>query len=163
MRQSRYTDFRSWLQCLVSHQNQGYTAYQETRYWGDQMTSDVLAKALKERDNLRSRLEKVEAFIELHNEFSERSAAPSHKKTLKVRRRKSSQPQQIAASAEQLIRSAGRPLTRGELAEKMKEAGITIESSDIPRYIGTVLWRMPDKFENVEDGYWLVGVTRPPL
>jgi hypothetical protein len=125
------------------------------------MSDEILAKAMKERDYLRERLEKVEAFIELHREFAGQSESPPRPQKNAGKRQQGSQPKQIADWAERLIRKAGRPLTRGQLAEAMAAEGVEIRSSDVPRYIGTVLWRLPERFENVEDGYWLVGVPRP--
>ena len=128
------------------------------------MADEILTKALKERDELRSRLERLETFIELHRELSgSPSTAKGVEKSvtkLTRRRRGSGQPKQIAEWAEKLIRREGRPLTRGELADMMAAEGVEINSSDIPRYIGTVLWRLQNKFENVDDGYWLVGMQR---
>ena len=65
---------------------------------------------------------------------------------------------QVAAT----IAEAGKPLTRGDLVERIKATGKEINSKDAPRYIGTILWRNDDVFESVEgQGYWLVGVDRP--
>jgi hypothetical protein len=62
-----------------------------------------------------------------------------------------------------VIRAAGRPLTRSDLVKGLEERGLTLDSKDKPRYVGTILWRLRDQFENLEGhGYWLKGEPYAP-
>ena len=57
-----------------------------------------------------------------------------------------------------MIRDAGHPLTRGEIAERFALRDVALPGEDKPRYIGTIMWRNKAKFINIEGrGYWLRG------
>jgi len=58
------------------------------------------------------------------------------------------------------LRSAGRPLNRVEILERMEGAGIKIESKVPVKRIGKVLWNCRE-FQHVGDGYWFAGETIP--
>ncbi len=98
---------------------------------------DVYETAKRRCEELRSELTKLESFIEV---FESMTATKPAK-----------QPSQPAAAPyadeiEAIIRAAGRPMTRGEITAGLAMRGITIK----PNYLGTLLWRMRDRFENVK-------------
>jgi len=76
--------------------------------------------------------------------------------------RKTMRPARFVAVIEAILRRAGKPMTRTELTEAVEKEGVEIPSVDKPRYLGTILWREREKFENVGgEGYWLKGVRIP--
>lgn len=130
---------------------------------------ETLSRALKKKKDLLIELKQVEEFIDLYETlFGQKQeqdnpvagfAVPDSTLPAPTRKKRRGTPNEIADIAEKVIRAAGRPLTRGELVDALEEMGINLQSSDKPRYIGTILWRHSDRFVNVEGrGYWLKGV-----
>lgn len=73
-------------------------------------------------------------------------------------------PADLARIMETIIKDANRPLSRSEIAAEMLKRGHEIPSDDKPRYLGTILWRNGDIFEQVEGrGYWLKGRPVPDI
>lgn len=61
----------------------------------------------------------------------------------------------IARKARDLLVAHGEPMTRGELVKAFENAGITIGGEDQSRNMGTIMWRLKDRFINIEGyGYW---------
>lgn len=58
------------------------------------------------------------------------------------------------------LRRAGRPLTRGEILERLNHAGIKIEAKVPIKRIAKVMWST-DAFVHVGDGYWFAGEPIP--
>ena len=87
------------------------------------------------------------------NHFSETTPSSGKRKN---------DPGRIARVAEDIIREAQKPLTRGTLLARVLERGVTIHSKDKAKYLGTILWRQSDKFENIEGrGYWFIDLLDP--
>lgn len=135
---------------------------------------DALDRAVRRREKLLRELEKLDEYIRLHRELfgdedTSLSASPHQprepiqsEEPPAASQRTRGRPAEIAAAAERVIRELNRPVQRGELVERIEAEGIGIHSEDKARYIGTILWREKDRFENIEgEGYWLVGVDRP--
>jgi len=131
---------------------------------------------------LRADLAVVETFLDLHKRFegangeSDESRAVARSKqesridsqadlspeTFSLDRRRGN-PVIIAAMAGAILKDAGRPMTRGELADEIEKRGINLPGADKARrakYVGTILWRKRDRFENLDEGYWLRGKAR---
>src|SRR5690606_21375808 len=71
-------------------------------------------------------------------------------------------PAELADEVEKVIRAAYRPFTRGQLVDQLAQRGIEVPSEDAARYLGTILWRQKDRFENREgEGYWIKGLPYP--
>ncbi len=74
-------------------------------------------------------------------------------------------PRAILALCKRIIIETGRPLTRGQLMERLESAGTKLSGKDKEsraRYVGTILWRSRDEIENIEGlGYWLRGERLP--
>ncbi|ADH89950.1 hypothetical protein Snov_2656 [Ancylobacter novellus DSM 506] len=132
--------------------------------------NESLSKALKIKEKLLDELSKVEQFIRLHNElFGEGDdvAEPNHGRQSEDEsdspKRRRGRPSEIADAAWKVIKELNRPVQRGELVERIEAMGIDVSSDDKPRYIGTILWREKDRFENIEGrGYWAVSLGDPP-
>lgn len=128
---------------------------------------EVYRQAIARREMLRNELHDIEQFIELFEKYfgsnyssieqsNEASLASCSRGVDDAPNKRRNNPKVIADLAEKAIESAGRPLQRGELVDIIEGMGVPIHSEDKPRYIGTILWRNEDRFENIEGkGYWL--------
>lgn len=132
--------------------------------------------AVKRKKWLEEQLREVETFLSLYRQFSadagrKESVVPSqedsngvdlsHAQQKKPRRtgRRRGTPAAIANMAEIILLSHNRPMTRGELVVEMEKAGVIFPVADKAKYVGTVLWRKSDRFENLDrQGYWVRGV-----
>jgi hypothetical protein len=147
----------------------------------------ALANALKRKEELERELAEIERFLELHQRYSETEVEHSETpltdednriweavKVHTARRqqaeafRKPSVPKRRGAPANfkeiaaRVLRDVGRPLQRMDLVAEIERRGVEIPSMDKARYIGTILWRNQDVFENFEGvGYWLRGTPLP--
>lgn len=78
-------------------------------------------------------------------------------------------PADVADSVAEILREAGRPMTRGEIADALSGRGIVLAGKDVNKNVGTILWRHQERFVNLEKlGYWLrdlplPGVYLPPM
>jgi hypothetical protein len=134
---------------------------------------DAVAKALKRKRELQAELVEIEQFLKLHRRFS---GAPAdayreniadtniqgtidHDAFVSVfypHLKQRGRPADFADLAEDILRRAERPMRRGELVQEIEARGTKIPSADKQRYIGTILWRSPERFINLESfGYWL--------
>lgn len=139
----------------------------------------ALDNALKRKKELERELREIEQFLSLHRRFAKgesgrvKSAKPNFfagggeaiptviSGTLTFRDEKL-RPAVLADLVEKTLREAGKPMTRGELAAKLEEEGHKIPSPDKARYLGTILWRHRNRFENIEgSGYWIRGEKFP--
>lgn len=128
---------------------------------------------MRRREKLLRELEKLDEYINLHRELfgddgTEQAAPPPLAQPVQeadattTTARTRGRPAEIAAAAERIIRNLNRPVQRGELVERIEAEGIEIHSDDKARYVGTVLWREKERFENIEgEGYWLAGLEWP--
>jgi len=132
--------------------------------------NESLSKALKRKEKLLSELAMVEQFIELHHrlfgdegEEADISHWQQRASDADSPKRRRGRPSEIADAAWRVIKDLNRPVQRGELVERIEAMGIDVSSDDKPRYIGTILWREKDRFENIEGrGYWAVSLGDPP-
>jgi hypothetical protein len=156
---------------------------------GALIVDQAVANALKEKKELEKRLAQIEEFLRLYDEFAggaeggsepkvsvDNSAQTTQTPTKVVRaervvpkarivaRRRVApkRPADVADAAAGIIKQLGRPASRGELATLLVRLGKTIPGADQEsraRYVGTIMWRNRDRFENIEGrGYWLRGV-----
>jgi Asp-tRNA(Asn)/Glu-tRNA(Gln) amidotransferase C subunit len=126
--------------------------------------ADRIEELTRRRAELLEELDRIEQYMNLHKQLfpeDEDAAKASVNETRREGRREArNDPNAIAARAEELIRANGKPIQRGELVRRIEASGMPIHSKDKGKYIGTVLWRLRDKFVNVEDqGYWIKGLV----
>lgn len=74
--------------------------------------------------------------------------------------RRGARPAELVAAAEAALRAADRPLSRGEIFEALRAAGVRIVGEDPVKNLGTVLWRS-GRFDNAGRVYWIKGEPRP--
>jgi hypothetical protein len=148
--------------------------------WGTVEMDQAVIKALKEKKELQRRLAVVDQFLRLYEQFSEPDQAPVEDrqpvdKTETVTRTVQREPthgyfvqhgpKAVVTVSRGILQDFGVPLTRGELATELEIRRVRLPGKDKEsraRYVGTILWRNPDRFENIEGrGYWLKGVLIP--
>ena len=145
--------------------------------------STVLDRAIIKAAELRKQLAELERFIELHRILSDDAGiGPVDVKGdreldqgIKIKgnmpvdnfvgekasrgrdtSRKGPAPPQIVEMVERMIREIGRPMTRGEIVEKLVDRDVELPPADPQRYVGTIMWRNKGTFINIEGrGYWL--------
>ena len=68
-------------------------------------------------------------------------------------------PSDVAESARELLLEVKRPMKRGQLVRALEAKGMTLVGKDKNKNLGTIVWRNPRMFVNVEGlGYWVKGV-----
>jgi len=69
-------------------------------------------------------------------------------------------PALVVAEAAEVIRAAGRPMTRREIHKALSDQGIVVNGTDPIKALGTMLWRSgEDVLEQIDGwGYGLKGV-----
>jgi hypothetical protein len=130
---------------------------------------ELLVKALKRQDELRSEFEALQnlvAHYQRHLSVSG-SAAGEDQPSLDLRlaasslKARSAYVARLVEEAKRIILEAGRPLKRGELVRLLEREGLPVEGTDKAKVLGTNLWRS-GKFEQIEgEGYWPRDVPRP--
>jgi hypothetical protein len=137
--------------------------------------SDIVSNALKEKKELQKRLAEIEQFLRLYGEFSGKSGGqttavnsadkPTSVEDVPILKTSRRGPKAIVRISTTILQYLGHPLTRGELAAELEERGVRLLGKDKEsraRYVGTILWRNKDIFENFPGkGYWLVGIPVP--
>lgn len=72
------------------------------------------------------------------------------------RERKESKAYIVRRQAFAILKTAGRPLGRAELFDKLKDRGVIIDSKNPAKLVGKILWEASE-FEHTDEGYWIVG------
>lgn len=134
--------------------------------------TDSIAKALIRRAELLRELQDIDRLIELYERYVgpvdvSGGRAPGVTPAPKIRHRVRpsrgpSAPELVAQAAEKVLRESRRAIQRGELAALIEADGVTIPSQDKPRYLGTVLWRRQETFENIEGEGYILRREPPP-
>ena len=135
--------------------------------------NDAIRNALIQIKRSEAAIAKAERFITDYEEFSgektdrdaflsggnEKSNPHNPQERMANLVTRANNPKRIVDVAEKVIRDAGRPIQRGDLVAAIEATGLEIFSEDKPRYIGTLLWRNKDRFENIEgEGYVLTSM-----
>lgn len=125
--------------------------------------SDIVQEAVRRREHLLAEVHRLDQFIEtatmlkndgsLIPELSHTSDRPlSSLRVLKA--------SAVADVASDVLRATGRPLSRGELYRKLRDAGVRIPGDDPLKNLGTILWRS-GRFDNSGRTYWFKDEERP--
>ncbi len=129
------------------------------------------SNALKIKEKLETELARVNSFLKMYRDFSASevekneprtsdSLLGSDKESVNHLHNSRLRPPEIADLAEEVIRKAGRPLTRAEIVGRIESAGYELHSEDKPRYVGTILWRQKERFTNIAgQGYVLADMA----
>lgn len=82
----------------------------------------------------------------------------------RIRVRDNPKPEDVVLAAVDVIRAAGRPLSRRQIYDALKERGMEVRGVDAVKTLGTMLWRSGQgMLQQIEGyGYWPTGDTVPP-
>jgi hypothetical protein len=155
----------------------------------------VLEAALRKQDELREQLRKIEDFLTTYRRIAielrldsvneTETSEPSTGATMpvggaeeareegqtdaappkRVRVRDNPKPSVVVAAALEVIREAGRPLTRREIHAALRDRkGLVVRGVDPYKALGTMLWRSGEgQLLQIEGrGYWPANVPAPP-
>lgn len=135
------------------------------------MSDAAYQNALAKRDRLLKELEEVNNFLKLYQRFSPKTSKPDqgdggHQEAASGTKgappRSGSTPERFEPYIRSALITAGRPLPRGELLERLKAAGNPIPGEYPAKNLGTIMWRLKDKFVTLPGaGYWIMGVAMP--
>ncbi len=117
------------------------------------MEDSVYKKALLRSLELKTELQDVEQFLELYQRFAgtetEQDDTTGESGGPRITRN------ELAPLIRKSLLKRGRPLTRGQLLEALKEDGVFIGGRNQTKNLGTIIWRLRDQFVNIEGyGYW---------
>lgn len=141
------------------------------------MSDEIIRRLLKRREAALRELQRVDELIKLYQEVKRGEDDNEHAPTVsnllfghpvdenvrphQLRRTprfspgQKVRPREVGPIARRLMLDNGRPMTRTELLEALKESGVQLAGSDEARYLGTIMWRLRDEFINIEGhGYW---------
>lgn len=129
---------------------------------------ELLSKALKRQDELRSEFEALQNLISHYQRhLSGRLPSVEEQPSFDLRlgtssvKARSAYVARLMEEAKRLILEAGKPLKRGELVRLLERDGLPVEGTDKSKVLGTNLWRS-GQFEQIEgEGYWPRDVPRP--
>jgi hypothetical protein len=135
--------------------------------WNRRLTvSDPIQEAKARRAKLQAEIELIDQYLALHRQIfgdvGEATVVQDHVEAEVIpaanrqKVRPLNDPVAIANEMEAILSEADNPLTRGQLRRALADRGVTVNSKDVGKYLGTLLWRNQSRFINVEgEGYWL--------
>lgn len=131
---------------------------------------ELLAKALKRREELRIESEALDTLIDSYRKIADlREGESENLEQLNLwdaRSRRAFQSAQVAGlldAARRIILAERRPMKRGELVMRLEDRGFTLEGSDKNKVFGTNLWRSKQFRHVPRKGYWPVDVPLPKM
>lgn len=111
---------------------------------------------------VKERIQRLQKVVELRRELQKLDLPPELERVKRPRQRNKMKPHDIALLARDIIREAGRPMTRSELTEAIEARGVPLAGQDRVKNLGTILWRQKDLFVHIENkGYWPKGDPEP--
>lgn len=151
--------------------------------WGAEMDDTAIKNALARRDRLAKEIEQheqaikaakadldrvarfIEAWFEFASEEDIRGLGPvSDVPVMSAMPKKHANPKKenVAEISAEIIREAGRPMSRTELFNALAEKGVRIRGKDPKMVLSTMLWRMRDKIVRLQpQGYWVADTPYP--
>lgn len=128
---------------------------------------EMLAKALKRREELRTESEALDRLIATYatlmhvQRVEEEPPQFDLWRPNRSRKAKSAYVAELLAEVRRLIVSEGRPMNRGDLVRRLEELGYIIDGADKAKVLGTNIWRS-GAFVHLEGrGYWPRDVELP--
>src|ERR1700712_3230338 len=128
------------------------------------MADDAYANALAKKERLIKELEEVNNFLKLYQRFMPKantkaepsaSSLPFSGTFSDSSAERMSVPQKFEPIIRHMILFNGRPLSRSMLLKALSDNGTPIPGKDASKNLGTILWRLRERFVNIEGhGYW---------
>ena len=134
------------------------------------MSDKAYDNALKRKQELQKELKEVEDFLRLYKQFaggqSEQQPGPQRprvdSKGAVSDAYVNPSREEVGEYAKELMLKTGRPQVRGAIVDYLREVGRPLKVKDPSQSVGTVMWRLRDKFINVEGhGYWPTDIDLP--
>lgn len=132
------------------------------------MEDIAYTNALRRRRQLQAEMKEIDNFLELWKRYA--GTEPEHSDstdTPRIRRRitrnAGAKPrkktlltnEQLAPIVRDILIAEGHPMTRGMLVAALVDSGFTVGGVQPNRNMGTIMWRLRDRFTNIEgEGYW---------
>lgn len=121
--------------------------------------------AMRRRKELQAEIADIDRFLEMWKRYAGTESGnvePTGNKAGAVspphtpgRTMQRLQRERHAKDIRNIIVTAGRPLTRGQIIEGLDKHDILVGGKDKSKNIGTVMWRLRDRFVNIAgEGYW---------
>jgi hypothetical protein len=125
----------------------------------------VLADRLNEVDKLIKEARSLETkVVDLASEAVVQESLPLEFESPRSRRRGVLPPEEIARQVRAILKEAGEPMTRGQIAKALASRGVPLAGKDRNKNVGTIMWRHPNLFVNLPKlGYWLRDVELPGI
>jgi hypothetical protein len=144
---------------------------------GANAMDSVYENAQRRREELRRELEEIDLFLRLHQKFSggtktepvatsddtRAASEESHPVLSRPERKRNLPKHMMAKEVRKMILERRVPMTRTDIVEALELKGIPVAGRDKSKAIGTIMWRMRDRFRNIEGlGYWPIDLPYPP-
>ena len=120
--------------------------------------TDLVAEAMARRGRLLDELSRLDQFLETARLLE--GGSPSAHDPSEALTTGQPTPAELVDATAKLLRDGGRPLGRGELFRRMRDAGLRISGVDPVKNLGTILWRS-GRFDNTGRMYWFKDEDRP--
>jgi hypothetical protein len=126
-------------------------------------------EAHNELEFIKDEIQKIDVFLQLWKQYAktegeqgeEVEATPERPNIRRIIDRiekyqaKRLSRKEYAQKSREIILENGEPMTRGELVVAFRDKGLHIGGTDKRKNMGTIMWRLRDKFVNIEGrGYW---------
>lgn len=133
----------------------------------DQSVREMLANAMKRREELRRESEALDNLIEAYRKLSVLQREPEREQLdlwsrAGSKRAKTAYIVEIMTEIRRLVVGEGRPMTRSELLRQLENKGYVIDGGDRSKVLGTNIWRS-GHFTHLDGrGYWPKDIPIPP-
>ena len=132
----------------------------------DDTVRDMLAKAMKRREELRRESEALDSLIEAYRKMAILKSEPDQEQLHlwqrpESRKAKSAYVAEMMSEIRRAIVGAARPMSRTELLRHLEENGFIVDGTDRTKVLGTNIWRS-GQFVHIDGrGYWPKDIPSP--
>jgi hypothetical protein len=106
--------------------------------------------ALIRQRQLREELARVDAFLAMFPHFAGEDMAPRPKRASN---------EELYAAVRRVLLDNGRPMTRSDIVDELRQRGVQIDSKEPTNWLGTRLWRSGGQFVQIGTaGCWPADV-----
>lgn len=127
---------------------------------------EMLAKAMKRREELRRESEALDNLIEAYRKMAILKSEPDQEqlrlwKGPESRKAKSAYVAEMMSEIRKAIIGSARPMSRSELLRHLEENGFIVDGTDRTKVLGTNIWRS-GQFVHIDGrGYWPKDIPLP--
>lgn len=127
---------------------------------------DLLAKALKRREEIRLESAALDSLINAYSGLMHLESDPTPPQlnlweAQRSRKARTAYVAELMTEIRRMVVSEGKPLTRSELLRRLEAQGYVIEGTDKRKVLGTNIWRSK-QFRHIEGrGYWPIDLEPP--